>query len=270
MTEVQIHQTAIAPPPELTGGGRVEIDMQIATARAYPRSAKAALTQAIELVTLNETVAEDCFYALPRGEGEGTVDGPSVRLAEIVAACWGNARYGGRVVDEGPEFITAQGLFFDLEKNVQVSCDVRRRIVNRYGRRYGTDMIGVTGNAAMSIALRNAVLRGIPKAYWWEVYRATRRTAIGDVTTLETRRKECVRHFGLMGVTEDQVLAVVGRRELGEVGLDDLGVLKGLATALKDGDTTIERAFPKVAQPAEEAATGKGVEGLEARIGGER
>ena len=61
-----------------------------------------------------------------------------------------------------------------------------------------------------------------------------------------------------------------GRRELGEVGLVDLGVLKGLATALKDGDTTIERAFPKVAQPAEEAATGKGVEGLEARIGGER
>ncbi|MFN8826683.1 MAG: hypothetical protein ACK501_17070, partial [Planctomycetota bacterium] len=54
-----------------------------------------------------------------------------------------------------------------------------RRITGKNGRRYSSDMIGVTGNAACSIALRNAVFRGIPRAFWIDIYdaRARRRSA---------------------------------------------------------------------------------------------
>lgn len=56
--------------------------------------------------------------------------------------------------------MTAQGVFHDLERNVAITYEVRRRIVDKNGRRYKPDMIGVTANAACSIALRNAILRG--------------------------------------------------------------------------------------------------------------
>ncbi len=97
--------------------------------------------------------------------------------AEIVTSAWGNCRAGARVVDEGAEFITAQGVFHDLERNVQVTMEVRRRITGKNGRRYSSDMIGVTGNAACSIALRNAVFRGIPRAFWIDIYDAARKVS---------------------------------------------------------------------------------------------
>ncbi len=53
---------------------RAEIDQQIATARAFPRSTKRFVTECMDMATLNEQVAADCIYALPR-DGK-TVEGP--------------------------------------------------------------------------------------------------------------------------------------------------------------------------------------------------
>ena len=47
---------------------RSEIDMQIATAHKFPRSIKRFRNEALQMVTLNEQVAESCIYALPRGD----------------------------------------------------------------------------------------------------------------------------------------------------------------------------------------------------------
>src|SRR5678816_4803120 len=97
------------------------------------------------------------FYSLPRG-GRNIV-GPSVRFAEVVASSWGNIRSGARIIDIDDKFITAQGQCFDLEKNICVQVEVKRRITKKDGKRYDDDMIGVTGNAACSISLRNAVFK---------------------------------------------------------------------------------------------------------------
>ena len=74
---------------------RAEIDQQIATARALPRSIERAIKNIVTLSTLDEETAAECIYALPRG-GK-TIRGPSIRFAEIVASQWGNARVGSRV-----------------------------------------------------------------------------------------------------------------------------------------------------------------------------
>src|SRR4051812_35342577 len=91
-----------------------EIDMQIATARRYPRSLKAFRDQITELVTLDEDVARSCIYVVPR-DGKN-IEGPSARFAELIISCWGNNRTGGRIVGADEDFVTGQGFFFDLEK----------------------------------------------------------------------------------------------------------------------------------------------------------
>lgn len=258
-------ELAVPDAGVMTAISRAELDQQITTARAYPRSLKRFLNECMQMCTLNEQVAEACFYALPRG-GK-TIEGPSVRMAEIVLSGWGNSRAGARVVDEGAEFITAQGVFHDLQANVQITMEVRRRITDSKGRRYNADMIAQTGNAACSIALRNAIFRGIPRAFWNEPYESARKCAVGDIKTLANRRADALQFLQKMGASEAQVLAVLGVAGVEDVGLDHLATLKGLVTAIKDGDTTIDQAFPAIqkSEPAA-AASKKGVAGLAARV----
>lgn len=218
-----------------------EIDMQIATAHKYPRSIKKFRDEALAMVTLNEGIAQECIYSLPR-DGK-TIEGPSARFAEVVASAWGNSRAGARVVSDQGDFVTAQGVFHDLERNVAITYEVQRRIVDKNGRRFKPDMIGVTANAACSIALRNSILKGVPKAFWSDMYEQARSTAIGDVQTLANRRARALVVLQKMGVTSAQVFAFLKVGGVEDITIEHLSTLFGITTALKDGDTTPEQAF---------------------------
>lgn len=233
------HDSAIQVLSPATKG---EIDMQISTAKRYPRSIKSFKEQALAMATLDEETASGCFYSMPRGGKP--IEGPSARLAEIVLSAWGNVRADARVIDAGPKEITAEAMTWDLEKNVAVRVQVKRRITDKHGKRYNDDMIVVTGNAACSIALRNSVFKVIPMAFTKAVYQAARAVAIGDAKTLASKRAEMVAYFGKMGIVPERVLAVIDRKSIEDVSLDDLAVLKGLATAIKEGDTSVDEAFP--------------------------
>lgn len=223
---------------------KAELDQQITTALAHPRSVKKFREKCLELATLTAQIADECIYALPRKEGGQTkmIEGPSARLAEIVAHSWGNNRAGARVVDEGREFITAQGVFHDLETNSCITFEVRRRITGKYGR-YNADMIGVTGNAACSIALRNAVFKGVPKAFWNDIYEEARKVCMGDVKTLANRRSEALAHFAKLGASNEKVFATLGVKGIEDVSLEHLAVLTGIKSAIKEGELTIDAAF---------------------------
>lgn len=240
---------------ELDGGSsmvsllnRSEIDQQIATAHRFPRSIKRFRDEAMQMVTLNESVAGQCIYALPR-DGK-TIEGPSARFAEVIASAWGNSRAGARVVDDRGDFVTAQGVFHDLERNVAITYEVQRRIVDKYGKRYKPDMIGVTANAACSIALRNAILKGVPKAFWDDMYTEARKVVMGDVKTLANRRADAVALFQRYGVSVEQLCAKLEVAGVEDITLEHLVTLRGLVTAIKEGDTTIEDAFGAAAKPA--------------------
>lgn len=218
-----------------------EIDQQITTAKQYPRSIKRFHNEALQMVTLSERVAESCIYALPRGNK--TIEGASARFAEIVASAWGNCRAGSRVVSDQGDFVTAQGVFHDLERNVAITYEVQRRITDSRGKRYNADMIGVTANAACSIALRNAILKGVPKAFWDSMYEAARATVMGDYKTLNNRRADALKAFLAYGVNAERVCLTLGVSGVEDIGLEHLVTLRGILTAIKDGDTTPEQAF---------------------------
>ena len=218
-----------------------EIDMQIATAHKYPRSITQFRTDVMDMVTMDEGIAAECIYALPRG-GK-VIEGPSARLAEIVISAWGNSRAGTRIVDDRGNFIVAQAVFHDLQKNVAITYEVQRRITTKQGVRFNDDMITTTANAACSIALRNAVFKGVPKAYWSAMYEAARKTVAGDVKTLPTRRASAFERFAIYGVTKEVILEFFGFKGEEDIGSEQLLILQGMFTAIKDGDLTPEGAF---------------------------
>jgi hypothetical protein len=235
--------SALVVPPQMGSMvAREEIDMQIATAHKYPRNIGAFRNLAMSIATLNEGVAAECLFALPR-DGK-VIEGPSIRLAEIIVSSWRNARVGSRTIHESQDSIVAQGIFHDLETNVAISSEVERRIVDKDGKRYKTDMILTTKNAAQSIALRNAITRGVPRAIWWDVYQAARRVAAGDQKSLATKRADAIAAFAIFGVDLSQILEMLGRESEHDMTREDLVQLFGVHSAIKDGESTPEDAFP--------------------------
>ena len=242
---------------------RAEIDAQIATARRFPRSVSRSLREAQTLATYNEEVAAGCLYALPR-DGK-TIEGPSARLAEILASQWGNLRVQGRVIEETDRFIVARGECIDLEKNNARSVEVRRRIVDRRGRRYSDDMITTTANAAISIACRNAIFAVVPRAMWWPIYLAAKKVAAGSADTIETRRTRLLEYFQTNGVGAKEVFAALEVQGRSDIDLDKIGTLIGWKNAIEDHPESVDAIFrPNTPAPGS-TATAKLTETIRAK-----
>jgi flagellar biosynthesis GTPase FlhF len=219
-----------------------EIDTQIRTARAYPRDVRKVQATVETLATMSVDVAEECGYSLPRKKDGKKIfiSGASVRFAEILVSCWGNARAAARIIGDDGTFVTAQGIFHDLQSNMAISVEVRRRVVDKYGRRYSEDMIATTGNAAASIALRNAILRGIPKAIWNGAYLKSENVSKGDEKSISARRIGALKTFAQFGAEEADVVKILGVPNVEAIGVDELKHLRGIAQAIRDGETTID------------------------------
>lgn len=237
---------------------RSQIDMQISTAKKYPRSIKAFLDEAKSMIAANTETAEGCNYRLKRKEKDGTlklIEGPSIRLLEIAASAYTNLRYGSRIIAQDDQFVTAQGVAMDLQKNVAVAVETRRSIVNKHGVKYGTDMIMVTSNAAGAIARRNALNGLVPRSYVMELAAYAKQQALGDAKSLPERLQRAFDYFTkTVGVDHAKVLAYLEKPSIQDCTLDDLDTLQGLKTMLKDGEITLEAAFPEPEKKPEHVA----------------
>jgi len=252
-----------------------EMQTAIEIAKAYPRSISKFQREVRDLACLNEAVAEECLYALPRTDKDGkkvNIEGPSIRMAEIVMSAWGNCRVLTRVLDTSGDVVVAQGIFMDLERVNIVSREISRRITNKHGQRYSADMVAVTSNAAASIAARNAILAGIPKAIWNEAYEEAKKVAVGTLETLEHRRAGAMQYLAGKGVVEARVFAALDKEDhpvhgLDDIGLEQLATLRGLVASIKTEESTVLQAFPMVNAPADEPEGGKrgGVAGAKAK-----
>ena len=229
----------------LTAINRAEVDIQIATAKQYPRDLSRVLNQIKTYATMDMETAEDCFYALRRGRGSdaSVIEGISVRLAEIIAGAWGNLRVQSRIIGNDGRTITCQGICHDLETNLAVSVEVKRKITDRNGKTYSEDMQVVTGNAASAIAFRNAVLKVVPKAVTKKVINEIREVALGKSIDLETRRQRMVGYFTQIGVTQSELLTYCGVKSIEQIDNQIVFELRGLANAIKEGTTTVQETF---------------------------
>jgi hypothetical protein len=249
---------------DVTQVGQIEraaIDAQIATAHAYPQHSPKQLQKIkqdmLAFATLDEETARECFYVLPRA-GKA-IRGPSIRMAEIAVSCYGNIRDSVRtleVVATGDTpYVVVQGVCHDLEKNVAVSMEKRRRITKKKSKAApDEDDINLAVNACAAIAFRDAAFKVIPQALIKPVYEAAMKVAVGDLKSLETKRTVVLDKLTHMGAPLERILAVVSCNKVEEVGLEELEVLIGFGTALKDGDCTLEEAFPPLIDESKSVA----------------
>lgn len=246
---------------------RSEIDIQIATARRFPRNIEQAKKRIVMLATQDKNIAYNCFYHLERKEtkqdengqwreGKTVIEGLSVRMAEIIATSWGNMRCAARIIGNDGKVITAQGVCHDLETNVAISVENKRSIVNKQGKTYSQDMQVVTGNAAAAIAFRNAVLKVVPKVVLGDVMEAIQNKAREEIRKrgVPEQWRDCVAAFQKLGVKEDELLAWLGDgRTRADIVEDDIMRLGGVYTAINEGTTTVAECFKQPKEQKQQA-----------------
>lgn len=256
--------TRIDSADTLAALNRSEIDIQISTAKKYPRDINESLGRIVALATVNPQTANECFYSLRRNGAEGgnVIEGPSIRLAEIVAASWKNLRVASQIVGNDGKFVTARGVCHDLETNVAVACEVKRRITDKYGKTYNDDMQVVTGNAAGAIAFRNAVFKVVPKAVISEAINTIKRSMIADTTqNFEETKGKMFTVFAKKGVTKEMIYNYFEISSDEEITPEIVSELRTTYTAITEGQATVEELFIKPYNDKLAAEKGKPVKG---------
>lgn len=232
---------------------RANVDSQVATAKRYPRDIRRSIDNSVVMATMNQETAQSCSYALPRGGKP--ITGPSVHLAKIIVSNWGNMRTEAKVVQITDKQVISRGTCWDLETNVASAFEVRRSIIGKNGQRFSDDMITVTGNAANSIAYRNAVFVVIPKAITDRVYYAAQKFITGDLSDsdklLKVRTGVLNNFKNNYGITEEEVVKMCGKQTVNQIGADEISMLMGTIQALKDGDTTVDELMKPIRESKE-------------------
>ena len=227
---------------------KANVDVQVATAKQFPRNVTRAIQNSIVMATIDPETAQMMRYALPRGGKP--ITGPSVHLAKLIVSNWGNVRAEAKVVQITDSQVVSRGTCWDLENNVATAIEVRRNIKGKGGQRFSDDMITVVGNAANSIAFRNAVFSVIPKAVTDKVYRAAQECITGDLSDeakLLQKRTNCLKFFNdEYGITEEEVIKLCGKQTVNQIKADEIALMLGIYQSLKDGDTTVEEVMEPI------------------------
>lgn len=242
---------------------RSEVDIQVATAHRFPRDIEKCRANILALAAMDDTIAYNCFYHLERKDKDGNksvIEGPSIRLAEIIAASWKNLRIAARIIGNDGKTITAQGVCHDLETNVAYSVETKRSILTSKGYTYSQDMQVVVGNAAAAIALRNAICKVVPAVLINSCIKSIQQKALEHIKKNGVS-SEWLNCLGYMQkyyeLTEREILDYIGRKEASEVTAEDIQKLGGVCNAINEKTTTVEEVFKK---PKEQKSIAQQVE----------
>lgn len=231
---------------------RAELDIQISTAKAYPRDVRRSLEYAEQLATMDEETAQSCFYVLPRKDKETgknkEIKGGSIRLAEIIANAWGNLHAATRIVENDGRHVTAEGVAWDLETNVKIT--MQNKISIRFGEKNGqggytanADMQTVLSNAASAKALRNSIFKVVPKALVDRILEKAMTFSVGDQKSLASKVQEVIEKLTKMGINKQAMLDYYTCKSVNDITPEILRSLIGLGTAIKEGHIKIDEVF---------------------------
>lgn len=247
----------IVPTSALHAITTAEIDVQISTAHKFPRSMAIFKKRAIEMACMDEQTAESCLYSRPVGKDENGkqkfAEGLSVRMAEIVAACFGNIRVAAMIVEQTPRQVKARGMAHDLENNSAVATEVIEATVKRpkHGQKegdpYDERMRVVIAKAALAKARRDAIFQVVPKALARPIEMAVKALLAGDAKSIERRRKTAMAWIkDTLKIDPARVFAAFEIKGEADLDTELLDRLTGLRTAIIDKDTTADEAFPEI------------------------
>ena len=229
---------------------RASIDMQIATAHQFPRSLAKFKENALALVTLDEETAESCLYRRPVGRdrdgNEIFAEGMSIRMAEIVAGCYGNLRVGTRTIESTQRYVVVQGVAHDLESNFLSTAECKESTVKRNGQPYDERMRVVIEKVAAAKARRDAIFQVVPRASAKFLETAAKKLLFGNASSITKWRTRIAAWVKTLGIEEARVWKSLGVEGADDLKQSEIEMLIGIQNALKSGDTTLDEAFPLI------------------------
>jgi hypothetical protein len=253
--EVIVHESNIAPAfPQQSGSaalgagvnrGAVAIEQdraiaeaqgQLILAKKFPRDETKAFDKAMKSCA-HPALASIAFYNVPRAGG--SVSGPSIRLAEELARCYGNFEYGHRELSRDHEKSEVEVYAWDKENNNYSKRQLTVMHVRdtKQGPTKLRDQKDVDDRIAniASKQVRGRILALLPK---WMVEAAVeecRKTLAGNnQEPVESRVRKMVTAFGKYGVTPEMLERYL-QHSLAETTIDELIDLTGVFNAIKDG-----------------------------------
>ena len=212
-----------------------EIQSAMVIAKRFPRNQVEAMDRILNACA-RPTLAEGALYAYPRG---GTlVTGPSIRLAEAIAQCWGNMQFGIRELSQGSGESTVEAFAWDLETNTrQIKTfqvrhirhtsqgdkkledprDIYEMVANQGARRLRACILGIVPGDIIDAAQKQCELTQE------QAYGATE-DQIGKLTAA----------FDAIGVTPSQIEKYIGHR-LDSIVAAEIVRLRKIYASIRDG-----------------------------------
>lgn len=230
-----------------------EVKAAIVLARRFPRDEAAAYTKIMRSCD-RPGFAEGAAYRFPRG-GQN-VTGPSVDLARELARCWGNVRYGLRVVSADADTIHIKGYAYDCETNNYTEAEDKfARLVQRKNKGTGvTEWVPPDErdtrelvNRRGAICVRNAILQLMPPDLIDDALERTtttmRKAAAGEIKQDPAQAmRRMAAAFAEFGVTSEMLAKKLGH-SLAEMSPDELASLRQIYASIRDGQSKREEYF---------------------------
>jgi hypothetical protein len=238
---------------------RAEIESAIIIAKRMPRN-EADAWQKLNKACQRQSFADAATYSFPRGDKE--VTGPSVDLAREAARCWGNIRFGLRILRDDDSSRLIQGWCWDMETNVKNEFeDSFEKLIQRKNKTTQRtewvepderDLRELT-NRRGAILVRNAILQTVPKdliedaLYQCEQSLNAKAKADPDAT-----RKRLLADFATLNVTVAMIEKVLGH-EFNQATADELTKLRAVHNSIAAGNST----WAEYAKSSEEGEAAK-------------
>lgn len=213
-----------------------EAQGKLVIAKRFPRNQAVAYANIIDACR-RPGLAEEACYSFPRG-GE-VVSGPAIRLAEMLAANWGNVDYGLRELSRKDGVSEMEAYAWDLETNVMSSqkFTVRHIRDTRGGGKALTDerdIYELTANMGAR-RLRARILAILPAdLVQAAVDQCGKTLASGGDLPMADRIRSMVLAFKTLGVPASLIEKRLGHT-LDSLTGEELADLRKIHNSLRDG-----------------------------------
>lgn len=221
-----------------------EAQGKLVIAKRFPRDEAKAFNKVLEACS-RHSLASVAMYSYPRG-GQ-TVSGPSIRMAEELARCWGNLDYGIRELSRRDRESEMEAYCWDMETNVISSqkFTVKHIRDRQQGAKELTDerdIYEITANMG-GRRLRARILAILPPDLVDAAVSRCRSTMAGNSEQpLIDRIRRMGEAFAKMQITTDMIEKRLAHK-LGETTPDELADLMGIYQSIKDGMSGISDWF---------------------------
>lgn len=227
-----------------TGRGIAEVQGRMILAKRFPRDSAMAYSRAMN-ACLRIGLADEGIYKYKRGGGK--VEGPSIRLAEEMARCWGNIEYGLNELSRRPGESEMEAFAWDLETNVRSSQRFTVKHIrdkSEGGKPLETerDIYEITANMGAR-RMRSRILAILPPELVRDAADRCRETVrSGGGEPFEDRIKKMLAAFNAVGVTPAMIAEHAGHA-IDQITPDELADLRGILTSIKDNASTVRDHF---------------------------